>query len=148
MALSSRGLVVTAWLGGVLLAGCGSAAAPAPAPAPGSRGQFVSCTGAGKAPAGYAILDSPGPDCKPLVVGEDYADGRVIVGLKPGTGDAQLGPALTAYSATVISSQPSLGDRVLSVPKGTVPEAVVGLARYPFVLFAAPDLLAHTGFNT
>ena len=117
MVRAVRGLVGLVWLGGLLIVGCGSTSAPAPAP--GNRGQFVSC------PDGYAIKGSPGPDCKPLVAGQDYADGRVIIGLKPGTSEAQLGSALVAYQATVISSQPSLGDRVLMVPKGTVPQAVV-----------------------
>jgi hypothetical protein len=71
----------------------------------------------------------------------------VIIGLKPGTTDAQLEQALAAYEATVISSQPTLGDRVLEVPKGSVPRAVVGLVHYSFIAFAAPDLIAHIDQN-
>ena len=80
---------------------------------------------------------------KNLVAGRDYADGRVIVGLKAGTTDAQLSQALAAYHATVISSQPALGHRVLAVPDGSVPQAVVGLPTYRVVSCAAPDMLNH-----
>jgi hypothetical protein len=149
------GIVAAVALGGMLISGCGSSAAPQPAsvpapqPAPGggNRGTFVTCSGAGAGAAGYAIVDAPGADCRPLVAGQDYADGRVIIGLKPGTTDAQLGEALAAYHATVVSSQPTLGDRVLAVPNGSVPQAVVGLAHYSFIAFAAPDMIAHIDQN-
>jgi hypothetical protein len=146
--MAMRAIVATAFFGGMVMAGCGSPAAQQPAPASGNQGTFVVCSGAGSGTPGYAIQDSPGADCKPLVVGSDYADGRVIIGLKPGTTEAQLSPALAAYHATVISSQPTVGDRVLAVPKGSVPQAVVGLARYPFIAFAAPDMIAHINQNT
>jgi hypothetical protein len=140
------GIVAAVAFGGLLITGCGSAGAPPPAPGAANRGTFVACSGAGGTP-GYAILDTPSADCKPLVAGQDYADGRVIIGLKPGTTDAQLEQALAAYEATVISSQPTLGDRVLEVPKGSVPRAVVGLVHYSFIAFAAPDLIAHIDQN-
>jgi len=103
---------------------------------------FVTCPGDGG--PRYAIVKTPTSGCTELVAGRDFADGRVIIGLKPGTTDAELEPVLASYHAAVISSVPALGDRILAVPKGTVPEAVVGLAGYSFISFAAPDLLAHT----
>lgn len=142
-----RGIVAVVALGGTLIVGCGSATGPRSVPAVSSGGTFVVCSGAGTGTPSYAILAAPGADCKPLVAGQDYADGRVIIGLKPGTTDVQLGSALAAFQATQVSAIPSLGDRVLAVPKGTVPEAVVGLARYSFIAFAAPDMIAHTNQN-
>jgi hypothetical protein len=140
-------IVAAVALGGTLIVGCGSAAGPRSVPAVSSGGTFVVCSGAGNGTPSYAIQAAPGADCKPLIAGQDYADGRVIIGLKPGTTDAQLGSALAAFQATQVSAMPSLGDRVLAVPKGTVPEAVVGLARYSFIAFAAPDMIAHTNQN-
>jgi fervidolysin-like protein len=145
------GIVAAVALGGMLSSGCGSSGAPQPASVPahggGNRGTFVACSGAAGGAPGYAIVDAPGADCRPLVAGQDYADGRVIIGLKPGTTDAQLDQALADYKATVVSSQPTLGDRVLAVPNGSVPQAVVGLAHYSFIAFAAPDMIAHIDQN-
>jgi hypothetical protein len=76
--------------------------------------------------------------------GVDFADGRVIIGLKPGVTEAEIAPALAVYQATVISSMPRLGQKVLGVPKGTVPQAVAGLSRYSFITVAAPDMLAQS----
>jgi hypothetical protein len=130
-------------MGGLLLSGCGQASSPAPS---NRAAQLFACS----LPDGtsvYELLDAPRAGCQALVSGKDYADGRVIIGLKPGTADSQLGPALAAHQASVVSSLPSLSDKVLAVPKGTVPQAVVGLARYPFIAFAAPDLIAHTNMT-
>jgi hypothetical protein len=146
--MAMRATVATVLLSGIAMAGCGSPAESGPSPAASKGGTFVMCSAVGSGSPGYAIQDSPRADCKPLVAGRDYADGRVIIGLKPGTTDAQLGPALAAYQASVISSQPPVGDRILAVPKGSVPEAVVGLGRYSFITFAAPDMIAHIDMNT
>lgn len=134
--------------GSMLMVSCGKSVTPLSAPTPAGRGQFVACSGASSGAPSYAILDSPGPDCKPLLAGQDYADGRVIIGLKPATTDSDLSLALAAFGATVISSEPLLGARIISVPKGSVPQAVIGLARYSFIAFAAPDLIAHINHNT
>jgi hypothetical protein len=72
----------------------------------------------------------------------------VIVGLQPGATDDQLRPALAAYRATIASSLPALAEKVLLVPPGTVPQAVTGLARYPFIAFASPDLIEHINMTT
>lgn len=78
-----------------------------------------------------------------LVAGMDYADGRVLVGVKAGTADPDLRRALDAFHATVIASDPGAGRLTLAVPAGAVPDTVVGLERYPFITFAQPDLLQH-----
>jgi hypothetical protein len=139
---------IAAVAGGILIAGCGSSGARQGAPAGGNQGVFVVCTGSAAGTPTYAIVETPGSGCRALVVGKDYADGRVIIGLQPGTTDEQLSPALVDYRATVIASHPELGDRVLQVPNGSVPQAVVGLARYPFIAFAQPDMIAHTNQAT
>jgi hypothetical protein len=66
----------------------------------------------------------------------------VLIGVKEATTEADLQGALAAYHASVLST-PAPGQRLLGVPAGTVPEAVVGLAGYPFITFAQPDLLEH-----
>jgi hypothetical protein len=137
-----RAGIVAVVTGGLLVAACGGSAVVKPSPQGGGQGVFVVCTEYGT--PHYAVVQAPDANCKELVAGRDFADGRVIIGVRPGTSDADVGAALSAYHATVISTMPSLGDRVLSVPSGSVPEAVVGLARYPFITFAAPDLLEHT----
>lgn len=123
---------------GVLTLACGSAGAKQEAPTPSQQSVFVFCPGATPA---YLLVDAPRNDCRTLVAGKDYADGRVLIGVKAGTSDADLQTALAAYHATEVAVQPAAGQRVLQVPKGTVPEAVVGLARYAFITFAQPDLL-------
>lgn len=144
-----KNFVAAAAAGGMLCAACGAtsgnlqAVTPSASSAGNSQAVFVECSAAAGASATYALVDAPASGCRELIAGRDYADGRVIVGLKPGTTESELSQTLTAYHATVISSQPALADRVLAVPAGSVPQAVVGLARYPFVAFAAPDMLNH-----
>ena len=130
--------------GGILAVGCGSDGARQAAPTPGNQGTFVVCAPTPAGGPSYAIMQAPASGCHELVVGRDFAEGRVIIGLKAGTTDDQLGVALKEFRATVVASHPTLGDRVLAVPRGSVPQAVVGLARYPFIAFAQPDMLGHT----
>jgi hypothetical protein len=121
-----------------LTAACGQTGAHKEAPTPSPV--FVYCP---QASPSYLLVVTPGSDCRELVAGKDYADGRVIIGVRDGTSDADLQGALVAYHATVLGSNLPAAQRLLQVPAGTVPEAVVGLARYPFVTFAQPDLLQH-----
>lgn len=144
-----RNFVAALVAGGIVCAACGASGHPEgvqpvspTSSASITSGTFVQCSAAGGTST-YAIVSAPSAGCRELVAGRDYADGRLIVGLKPGATDAELSRALAAYHATVISSQPALSDRVLAVPVGTVPEAVVGLSTYPFIAFAAPDMLNH-----
>lgn len=121
----------------MLLAACGQAGAQREAPTPSPDLLFVFCP---QSSPPYLLVEAPRSDCRELVAGRDYADGRVIIGVRDGTPDADLERALAAYRASVLSAGPS-GRRLLQVPVGTVPRAVVGLARYPFITFAQPDLL-------
>jgi hypothetical protein len=74
---------------------------------------------------------------------QHYVDSRVIIGVKPDVSNVKIASALAAYRATVIADLPTIGQKVLAVPKGTVPQAVAGLARYSFITFAAADMLAQ-----
>lgn len=96
----------------------------------------------------YVLAAGPSNGCRALSAGTDYADGRVIVGIEPGTSGADLGSALAAYHASAVGSPSASGQLVLQVPDGSVPSAVVGLERYPFITFAQPDLLQHVDQTT
>ena len=121
------------------LVACGQAAAPMEATTPSPKTVFLSCPG--DSPP-YVLAEAPKPGCRELVAGADYADGRVLVGVRGGTSDAELDRGLATFHAAVVS-RPAAGRRLLTVPAGAVPQAVVGLARYPFITFAQPDLLQH-----
>jgi len=138
-----NGLAVVA----VLAVACGSPAGRTEEPTPTTARQptFAKCPGATPA---YVLVDVPPSGCRVLEAGTDYADGRVLIGLRPGATDADLAPDLARYQATVLSSGPAEGQRVLGVPGGTVPEAVVGLERSPAVAYAQPDLLEHVDQST
>ena len=123
-----------------VLAACGQAGAQQEAPTPSPVLVFVFCP---QASPSYLLVVTPGSDCRELVAGRDYAEGRVIIGVRDGTSDADLREALAAYHATVVASGLPSAQRLLQVPVGTVPQAVVGLARYPFITFAQPDLFQH-----
>ena len=147
--MAMKDFVAAVVAGGVLCAACGASGTPEavkPVSPSGdlstTTGTFVQCsaTAGGPSPT-YAIVKAPTSGCRALLAGRDYADGRVIVGLKQGATDAELSRVLPVFHATVISSQPQFSDWVVAVPNGSVPEAVVGLAAYAFVAFAAPDML-------
>lgn len=122
------------------MAACGSAGAQPQAPTEGQRTVFLFCP---EQTPPYLVAGAPRSGCRVLVAGTDYAEGRVLIGVKAGTADAGLQRALDAYRATVVESDPGGGSLTLAVPAGTVPDAVVGLASYPFITFALPDLLQH-----
>jgi len=138
-----NGLAVVA----VLAVACGSPAGRQEEPTPTTAKQpiFAMCRGATPA---YVLVDVPPSGCRQLEAGTDYADGRVLIGLRPGATDEDVAPDLARYHATVISSGPAAGQRVLAVPGGTVPQAVVGLERSPAVAYAQPDLLEHVDQST
>ena len=123
----------------VFMTGCGQAGGGSAGPTPSQKGLFVYC--AGSTPP-YLLVVAPGSGCRELRPGVDYADGRVLIGVKEATSEADLQGALAAHHASVLSA-PAPAQRLLQVPAGTVPEAVVGLAGYPFITFAQPDLLQH-----
>lgn len=60
---------------------------------------------------------------------QHYVDGRVIIGVKPDVENVKIASALAAYHATVIADLAAIGQKVLAVPKGTIPQAVAGLVR-------------------
>jgi hypothetical protein len=128
----------------VFMTGCGQAGGGPAGPTPSQKTLFVYC--AGGTPA-YVIVEAPSSGCRELRAGVDYADGRVLIGFKESTSNADLQGALAAHQASVLST-PAPGQRLLQVPPGTVPDAVVGLARYPFITFAQPDLLQHPDQST
>ena len=131
----------------VLAVACGSPAGrqEEPTPTTGRQPIFAMCRGATPA---YVLVDVPPSGCRVLEAGADYADGRVLIGLHPGATDADVAPDLARYHARILSSGPAEGLRVLSVPGGTVPQAVVGLERSPAVAYAQPDLLEHVDHST
>ena len=131
----------------VLAVACGSPAGRQEEPTTTTARQpiFAMCRGATPA---YVLVDVAPSGCRVLEVGTDYADGRVLIGLRPGATDADVAPDLARYHATVLSSGPAEGQRVLAVPGGTVPQAVVGLERSPAVAYAQPDLLEHVDHST
>ena len=131
----------------VLAVACGSPAGRQEEPTPTTAREpiFAMCRGATPA---YVLVDVAPGGCRALEVGTDYADGRVLIGLRPGATDADVAPDLARYHATVLSSGPAEGQRVLAVPGGTVPQAVVGLERSPAVGYAQPDLLEHVDHTT
>ena len=132
--------IFQAALAAAVLTACAQTGARAQPPTSSPGPLFVYCP---QQSPSYLLVAAAGSGCRELLAGRDYADGRVIIGVREGTSDADLQRALAAYRAAVLTSGPPAGERVLRVPAGTVPEAVVGLARYPFITFAQPDLLQH-----
>ena len=127
------------------LTACAQPGARQEAPTPSPNLLFVHCPQASPA---YLLVETGRGDCQELVAGRDYAEGRVIIGVRDGTAEADLERALAAYHATILTSGLPAGERLLEVPAGTVPRAVVGLGAYPFITFAAPDLLQHPDQST
>ena len=123
-----------------VLTACAQTGARQEAPTPSPNLHFVYCP---QASPSYLLVETARSDCRELSAGQDYAEGRVIIGVREGTADTDLARALAAYHATALAAGLPAGERLLEVPAGTVPQAVVGLASYPFITFAAPDLLQH-----